>query len=581
MNFDPEIEKRIAAWQKAPFDEETQKAVKDLAENDPKGAEDAFYTLLTFGTGGLRGIMGPGTNRMNRYTVRMATQGLANYLLQHFSQANVVIGFDSRNRSEEFAKESARVLAANSIHVYLIKELRPTPYISFACREKKCQAAINITASHNAAIYNGYKVYWADGGQIVPPHDTGIIDEVKKITDLSQVKVAAINDPHIELIESDFDEKYYQAIHPLQLFPKENQEEGSTLKITFTPVHGTGITLLPEALKRWGFTNLNIVKAQIHPDGDFPTVKVPNPEFKETLQLGIDQMLQTESNILLATDPDADRLAIVVNQQGVPHILSGNQIAELCTHYICEVLSKKGTLPKNGAFVTTIVSTDLVKVIAEAHQMICFEVLTGFKYIAEKILQWEEGKGNYHFLFGAEESYGYLVGTYARDKDAVSASCFLTEIALWAKKQGMTLLDMLHDIYTKYGVFLEKQLAINFEPTKAGMEKMKSLMAELRNNLPKTFCGQTVEIIEDYKTRKRHNLKTKKEEPLTLPISDVLLFRLADQTKVVIRPSGTEPKIKIYAGVRQKEFTSVEAALKSCDTRIDELLSTAKQDLSG
>ena len=581
MVFDKEVKKRIEAWQKAPFDEKTQKAVRDLAENDPKGAVDAFYTMLTFGTGGLRGIMGPGTNRINRYTIWMATQGLANYLLRHFPKASVVIGFDSRNRSEDFAKESARVLAANDVHVYLITELRPTPYISFACREKKCQAAINITASHNAAIYNGYKVYWTDGGQIVPPHDTGIIDEVKKITDLSQVKVAEINDPHIELIESDFDEKYYQAIHSLQLFPEENQKEGDSLKITYTPVHGTGITLLPEALKRWGFTNLNIVEAQIHPDGDFPTVKVPNPEFKETLQLGIDQMLQTESNILLATDPDADRLAIVINQQGVPHILSGNQIAQLCTHYICEVLSKKGTLQKNGAFITTIVSTDLVKVIAKAHQMTCFEVLTGFKYIAEKILQWEQGEGDYHFLFGAEESYGYLVGTYARDKDAISASCFLSEMALWAKKQGMTLLDMLYDIYKKYGVFLEKQLAINFEPTKAGMEKMKSLMVELRNNLPKTFCRQTVEIIEDYKIRKRFDLKTGKEESLTLPVSDVLLFRLADKTKVVIRPSGTEPKIKIYAGVRQKEFSSVEAAIKSCDERIDKLLATAKRDLGG
>ncbi len=579
MAFDPEIEKKIQTWQQAPFDKETQKTVKELAENDPKGAVDAFYTMLTFGTGGLRGIMGPGTNRMNRYTVRMTTQGLANYLLKHFPKASVVIGFDSRNRSNEFAIESARVLAANDIHVYLIKDLRPTPYISFACREKGCKAAINITASHNPAAYNGYKVYWTDGGQIVPPHDTGIIDEVKKITDMSQVKVAEENNPHIELIESDFDEEYYKAIHPLQLFPEENKKEGSSLKITYTPIHGTGITLLPEALKRWGFTNLNIVEAQIHPDGDFPTVKVPNPEFKETLQLGIDQLLETQSDILLATDPDADRLAIVVNQNGTPHILSGNQIATICTQYICDVLSKKGTLPKNGAFITTIVSTDLIKMIAEAHNMTCFEVLTGFKFIAEKIHDWEQGKGDYHFLFGAEESYGYLVGTYARDKDAVSASCFLSEMALWAKKQGMTLLDMLYATYKKYGVFLEKQLAISFEPTKAGMETMQRLMHDLRENLPKTFCGQAVDIIEDYKTRKRHDLKTGKEEPLTLPVSNVLLFRLANQTKVIIRPSGTEPKIKIYAGVRLKEFIDVEDALKTCDKKIDELLATAKTEL--
>ncbi len=579
MPLDHEIAQRIKAWQRDPFDEKTQKEVRALAQNDPKGAIDAFYTTLSFGTGGLRGIMGPGTNRMNIYTVRMATQGLANYLLKQFKTPSVMIGFDSRNNSKEFALQAARVLAANNIHTYLLKEMRPTPFISFACRAKECQAAINITASHNPAAYNGYKVYWADGGQIVPPHDKGIIDEVHKIADMAQVKVAKPDDPHIELVDGALDRTYLKATESLQLCKDQNRQRGASLKITYTPLHGTGITLLPQALQEWGFTNLNIVSAQSAPDGNFPTIKVPNPEFKETLMLGIQQMLKTGSDILLGTDPDADRLALAVNHKGTLHILSGNQIASLITFYLCNTLSQRGELPENGAVVTTIVSTDLIRAIAQSFGIRCFEVLTGFKYIAEKIHLWEMGQGDFTFLFGAEESFGYLMGTFARDKDAVSISCVLAEMALHAKLKGKTLIDLLYDIYKKWGVFYEKQLSLNFEPTKEGMEKMDSLMRKLREHLPKTFCSQEVVLFEDYKTGIQHDLLAGTKSPLALPSSDVLLFRLKDFSKVVVRPSGTEPKIKIYASVHEQVNESVEAAIDACCKRIDALLNAAKNDL--
>jgi phosphoglucomutase/phosphomannomutase len=579
MTLDPKVEETINAWLKPPFDDETKRKVKELLEKDKQLALDAFYTTLSFGTGGLRGLMGPGTNRMNRYTVRMATQGLANYLLKTISSPSVVIGFDSRNNSELFAWEAAKVLAANNIHVYLIKELRPTPYISFACRQKKASAAIMITASHNPAAYNGYKVYWADGGQIVPPHDTGIIDEVKKIGDLGSIPVAKDNDPNIELIDPSFDELYYKAINPLQLFPQDNKASGKDLKITFTGLHGTGQTLVPHALRNWGFSSMNFVEQQMQPDGNFPTVKVPNPEFRETLQMGIDQLQETNSDILLATDPDGDRLGAVVRHHGEPIILTGNQIASICVHYICATLAQRHKLPKNGAVVTTIVSTDLIKKVANSFHVTCFEVLTGFKYIAEKIREWESEAHSYHFLFGAEESYGFLYGTHARDKDAAITSCLLAEIALQAKLKGNTLIDVLHEIYQAHGVYQEKQLSISFEPTKTNMEKMATMMQNLRSHLPTTFCGQKVHVLEDYKEGQRHLLLENKSQSLSLPASNVLLFRLEDGSKVVIRPSGTEPKIKIYACVHVKEFSSIDEALKRCTQKLDDLLQTAKKDL--
>ncbi len=563
----PEIQKRIAYWLSGPFDEATKSQVRSLDEHT---LVDAFFTDLSFGTGGMRGLMGPGTNRMNIYTIRLATQGLANYLHKHSKKPlSVVIGYDSRHHSAEFALEAARVLAGNKIQVYLLDALRPTPYISFACRFKHASAAINITASHNPKEYNGYKVYWSDGAQVVAPHDEGIVEEADAIKDLSFVHVASPTDPLIERTKTAvLDNDYLKAIAPLQHFPKECKEHGSSLKIVYTPLHGTGITIVPHALKDWGFTTIEFVNEQIVPDGEFPTVKFPNPEYPETLKLGIEHLRHTHSDLLLATDPDADRIGAVILHQGQVTAFNGNEMAAICTDYLCEILPKLKTMPAKGAFVTTIVTTELIKTIASAHHMTCFEVLTGFKYIGEKIHQWEMTPNSYQFIFGAEESYGYLLGTHSRDKDAIISSCLIAEIALYAKLQGQTLLDRLHQIYKKYGIFREKQMSLNFNPGKEGMDQMKLLMDRLRAHPPKTIAGQAVISLEDY------------EKGIgDLPHSDVLLFRLADHSRLVIRPSGTEPKVKIYGSVSSQKFSSIESGIQECDQRLDLLLNTLKQSI--
>lgn len=579
--IDPLVQKRIQEWLDGPYDEETKQEIRRLAKDDPKSLSDAFYTDLSFGTAGLRGIMGVGTNRMNQYIIRLASQGLANYILKQGSKAaasGVLIGFDSRHHSEQFAQETAQVLAGNGIKVYLLKELRPTPYVSFACRFKKCTAAVMITASHNPAIYNGYKVYWSDGGQIVPPHDTGIMQEVKAIQSQSLVKLAPPNHPLIEIIGSALDQDYIDAIAPLQHFQAENKQFGSTLKISYTSLHGTGITMVPPALKHWGFNQINYVEKQIKPDPDFPTVPFPNPEYKETLTLGIEQLLKTQSDILMATDPDADRMGVVVLHKGKPEILTGNEIGSLCVDYLCEILTQLHKLPRNGAFVTTIVSTELIKTIAASHQLACFEVLTGFKYIGEKIHEWETNLP-YQFLFGAEESYGFLLGTQTRDKDAIVTSCLIAEMALFAKRNGQTLVDRLHKIYRTFGLFKEKQYSLSFEGSQEDMEKIAKLMKTLRKAPPQTVGTKKVVYIEDYLTRLRTFSKDGKQEPLTLPKSDVLLLRFEDESKLVIRPSGTEPKLKLYAAVRKTTSASIDSAALEAEKDLDQLIDAFKKDL--
>lgn len=574
--FDPATKKRIDAWLQGPYDEETKAEIRKQLIENPQSLIDAFYTELSFGTGGLRGIMGVGTNRMNRYTIQITTQGLANYLLKESKgkePLSVFIGFDSRHNSSLFAQEAAAVLAGNGIAVHLLKELRPTPFISFGCRYKKCSAAIMITASHNPPEYNGYKVYWSDGAQVVPPHDTGIIQEIQAT---QKIKKASLDDPLIHLIGDELDGAYIEAIRPLQLQKEKNQQKGSSLKIAYTSLHGTGITLVPQALSDWGFSSVHFVKEQITPDGDFPTVKFPNPEYKEALALGIDTLTRTESDLLIATDPDADRLGAVVMHQGKPIILTGNQTASLCVGYLCETLTKQNKMPKKGAFVTTIVTTELLKTIAKAYERPCFEVLTGFKYIGEKIHEWEQSKEGYQFLFGAEESYGYLLGTHARDKDAVVSACLIAEMALAAKEQGLTLVDKLHAIYQKHGLYREKQLSLNFNATKEGMEQMTNLMNRLRKSPPESFCGKAVIAMEDYETGVATLLPSKKTHKLTLPTSDVLLFRLEDESKLIVRPSGTEPKVKVYASVYEKSVSSVENATLQADQRLEKLLQEVK-----
>ncbi len=560
MSLSPEAKSRVEHWLHGPYDQETKEAILSLNAHD---LNEAFGTSLAFGTGGMRGLMGVGTARMNKYTIQMATQGLARYLLAHpqpDKRRAVFIGYDPRHHSEEFAREVACVLAGNGIGALLCSDIRPTPFVSFGVRAKQCWAGIMITASHNPKEYNGYKVYWSDGGQVVFPHDEGIVAEVAKIKDISEIKRASEKDPLIEKVEGMLDDAYLKAIRTIQMRTFADHKVGQALKITYTPIHGTGIKLLPKAFKDWGFSQVNLVDQQIVPDGNFPTVASPNPEKKETLHMGLAQLEASRSDLMLATDPDADRVAVAVMHKGTPTILNGNQIGALCAEYICSTLEEQNKLPANGAIVTSIVSTDLLAAIAKSYGITCVEVLTGFKYIAEQIHLWETSKAH-TFLFGAEESYGYLATDKVRDKDAVSSACLIAEIALYMKTEGRTLIDFLEEIYKKYGYYEEGQATIDFPAEEESMEKMRTLMQKLRLAPPKTVAGYTVEVWEDYSTGID-----------SLPKSDVILMRLSGGGKLTIRPSGTEPKLKIYAGLRA-EYNQPRA---NCSKALKELLEAAK-----
>lgn len=546
-----EVENRVEEWLNGPIDTLTKEEILRLKRSNPSELEDAFYTSLSFGTGGMRGLMGAGTNRVNRYTIQMATQGLANYLLSHpttRAKPSVFIGYDCRHNSKEFAMEAARVLAGNKIEVFLTFELRPTPFVSFGVRQKECSAGIMITASHNPKEYNGYKVYWSDGAQVVAPHDKGIVEEVKKITSFDQVKLAPSSSPLIQILDPELDFEYLDAIHKLQVDPKEDKWVGAQLKIVYTPLHGTGLQLVPRALKSWGFVNVHLVEHQQVPDGDFPTVTSPNPEDDEALSMGKKQLQNTMSDILLATDPDADRMAVVVLHNDQPVKLSGNQTACICLEYLCQMMKEK--MPKNPAVVSTIVSTELLGVMCRQNELAYFETLTGFKYIGELIHKWELEGNPYSFLFGAEESYGYLIGTHSRDKDAIVMSCLVAEIALLMKVEGRTLVDFLEEIYQKYGRYEEGQKSLSLPPGKEGMNKIKSMMEKLRSSPPQELLGSPIVESIDYL-----------HDDTPLPKSDVLLYRSEDKSKIVVRPSGTEPKLKIYAGVKGGGQEKVEQLL--------------------
>ncbi len=581
-SLDPTVRKHVEAWLSSDYDAATRQAVQDLITKNKQELIDAFYTDLAFGTGGMRALMGIGTNRLNIYTIRQATQGLANYILKSphdVAKLAVAIGYDSRHHSKEFAQETARVFAGNGITVHIFPDIRPTPYTSFACRQLHCQAAVMITASHNPKEYNGYKVYWSDGGQVVPPHDTGIIAEVGKISGPKQVKLAPLNSPLIHLTDEKLDKAYLDAIYPLQLAKERNQKEGKKLKIAYTSLHGTGITLAPKALASWGFPSIEYEKKQIIPDGEFPTVKFPNPEYAETLKLGIDVLMQKECDLLIANDPDADRMGVVIRHHGKSVIMTGNQVASVCVDYICR---HRPNLTAKDAFVTTIVSTELIGKIARSAKATCFEVLTGFKYIGEKIHEWETGKGDYHFLFGAEESYGYLVGTVARDKDAILGSCFLAEIALAAKLEGKTLIDFLRKIFETFGVHSEGQASISFPPGQAGTQKMTAMMKTLRDHPPKQINGKNILVIEDYSKRTRRDLTKNTVEPLTLPVSDVLLFQLDGGQRLIVRPSGTEPKVKLYGSVAlPPKPKNLDDDIRKADEALKQLLAAGEKDLKG
>jgi phosphoglucomutase len=547
--MDAAIQSKINSWLNGSFDTATKDEIKKLQKENETELADAFYRNLEFGTGGLRGIMGVGTNRMNKYTVGMATQGYANYLKQSFpdEEVRVAIAHDSRNNSRFFAETTANVFGANGIKVFLFESLRPTPELSFAIRYLKCKGGVVCTASHNPKEYNGYKAYWVDGGQLVPPHDKNVIKEVDKIASVDDVKWSG-GDNNITLIGKDVDEAYMSMVKGLSVYP-EVIAKHHDLKIVYTPIHGTGIKLVPEVLKRFGFANVNIVKEQSEPDGNFPTVVYPNPEEKETMSIGLKNAKDLNADILLGTDPDADRVGIgIKNNHGEWVLMNGNQTAVLAFNYVMEARKTKGIAQKNDMVITTIVTTGMINRIAEGNGVACYNVLTGFKWIAEMIRE-KEGKENY--IIGGEESFGLMIGDKIRDKDAVSAVALLCEMAAYEKDKGKTLFDKLIDLYIQYGFYKEDLISI----TKKGMDgqqQIAAMMESYRSNPPKVINGSDAVELLDYELKKGKNLKTGKEWDITLPKSNVLQFILEDGSKISARPSGTEPKIKFYFSVNTK-----------------------------
>ena len=558
------ILKRAESWLKDSFDAETRASVKQLMETNPVELTDSFYRDLEFGTGGLRGIMGVGTNRMNKYTVGMATQGLANYLRRMFPEKDpisVVVSHDSRNNSKYFARIVAEVFSANRFMVYLFEDLRPTPELSFAIRYLNCQSGVMLTASHNPKEYNGYKAYWDDGAQLIDPHDENVILEVQKITSVNDVKWAGIEENIIQVGEN-IDRVYLDLISDLSLSP-ESIERQKDLKIVYTPLHGCGRSLVPQILHRFGFRNIHMVKEQAIPDGNFPTVHSPNPEEKNALDMGIRLAGEIHADLVMATDPDADRVGIAIrNHHNDMILLNGNQTAALLFYYMLKKWKELGKITGKEFIVSTIVTTRLLKDIGISFGVEYFECLTGFKYIADVIRKNEEEKT---FIVGAEESYGYLAGDFVRDKDAISACALIAETAAWMADKGKTLYDLLLEIYLTYGFYKEGLLSVT-RKGKAGAEEIQQMMVNYRQSPPSEINGSGVVIIRDYLTLKEVNCNTGHTSNILLPKYNVLQFVLEDGTTISVRPSGTEPKIKFYFSVREplrkaEDFESTEQKL--------------------
>ena len=565
------------SWLADPyFDEGTKAELLSIKEDDQE-IKERFYKNLEFGTAGLRGIIGAGTNRMNMYTVRKATQGLANYIKKQGSEAmGVAIAFDSRRMSPEFASEAACCLAANGIKAYLFESLRPTPELSFAVRELGCTAGINITASHNPPEYNGYKVYWADGAQITPPHDSGIMDEVLAVNDYSKVltmdKEEAINKGLCTIIGKDIDDKYIACLKEQVKHPEAIKAMAKELKIVYTPLHGTGNIPARRILSELGFENVYVVPEQELPDGEFPTVSYPNPEADEAFELGLKLAKEIDADLVLATDPDADRLGVrVKDKDGVYHTLTGNMSGCLLAEYtIGQTKALKGSLPEDGALVKTIVTTNMADAIAKGYGIRLIECLTGFKYIGQQILGFEtSGKGTY--LFGLEESYGCLIGTYARDKDAIVATMALCEAAAYYKTQGKTLWDAMIDMYEKYGYYIDDVKSISLAGIE-GLEKIQSIMETLRTDPPKEIAGLTVISARDYKKNEIVDTRTGEVKPTGLPSSNVLYYNLTDDAWLCVRPSGTEPKIKFYYGIKGSSMEDADAKSAAMKDAIEALI---------
>ena len=542
-------------WLENPYFDETTKDELKAIKDDENEIKERFYMDLEFGTAGLRGIIGAGTNRMNIYVVRRATQGLANYIAKVDKKSQgVAIAYDSRHMSPEFAQEAALCLAANGIKAYIFETLRPTPELSFAVRHLGCVAGINVTASHNPPEYNGYKVYWEDGAQITPPHDSGIMGEVKAISDWNTVKTMdkeeAVKAGLFEVIGQAVDDAYMVELKKQIIHMDAIEAEGRNLKIVYTPLHGTGNIPARRILKELGFENVYVVPEQELPNGDFPTVSYPNPEAAEAFELGLKLAKEVDADIVLATDPDADRLGVrVKDKNGEYHDLTGNMSGCLLANYeLSQRKAVNGSLPEDGALVKTIVTTNLADAIAKGYNVKLIEVLTGFKYIGQQILGFENsGKGTY--LFGFEESYGCLIGTYARDKDAIVATMALCEAAAYYKTQGKTLWDAMIDMYEEFGYYKDAIQAVTMKGIE-GLQKIQEIMTTLRQNPPADFAGHKVTAVRDYKLDEITDLATGEKKSTGLPNSNVLYYELTDDAWVCVRPSGTEPKVKFYYGVK-------------------------------
>ena len=573
--MDLEVRAKAREWLNSNIDQEAKNEIQLMLDSeDQTELIDSFYKDLEFGTGGLRGIMGIGSNRMNKYTLGKATQGLSNYLLKVFpgQEISVAIAHDSRNNSDFFAETTASVFSANGIKVYFFKGLRPTPELSFAIRNLGCQSGVVLTASHNPKEYNGYKAYWDDGAQVTPPHDVNVTNEVNNISSIDDVNFAK-NPSLIVEIGEEIDEKYLQEVKNLSLSPDviQNQKE---LKIVFSPIHGTGITLVPEILNRFGFENVHIVEEQATPDGNFPTVVYPNPEESEAMSLALQKAQEIDADLIMATDPDADRVGIgAKNNHGEFQLINGNQAASLLIYYMLKMWSEKGKLDGDQFVIKTIVTTDLIFDIAKKFEVDAYETLTGFKYIASVIRELE---GKKKFIVGGEESYGYLSGDFVRDKDAISSCALLAEMTAWAKDNGMGLFDLLIEVYKEFGFYKESLHSIT-RKGKSGAEEIQKMMKDMRQNPPKSIQGSPVVKVYDYLSGEVKDLVSGATENLNFPKSNVLQYTTEDGTKISARPSGTEPKIKFYFSVKEtleskEDFDKVQDFLNAkIESIIEEL----------
>ena len=558
-NLEQLVMSKAQKWLEGNYDEATKAQVKYLIDNDKKELTECFYKDLEFGTGGLRGIMGVGSNRMNEYTVGMATQGLSNYLKECFAgqEVKVAVAHDSRNNSRFFAERVADIFASNGFKVYLFDELRPTPELSFAIRELGCQSGVVVTASHNPKEYNGYKAYWADGAQVTPPHDKNIIAEVEKITSIDQIELGK-NPENITILGKEFDDIYLARIKGLSMAP-EAVAKNHDMKIVYSPMHGAGVKLVPASLRNFGFTNIIMVEEQSVVDGNFPTVASPNPEERATMSMAIELARKEGAELVIATDPDADRIAIaVLDDKGEYVLLNGNQTMVLLLSYMLTRWGELGKLDGKQFVIKTIVTSEMVKAVADAYGVKCYDCLTGFKYIA-KIIRENEGKTSY--IGGGEESFGFLAGDFVRDKDAVSACALAAEAMAWAKEKGLTLHEWLKELYVKYGFYREGLVSV-VRKGKEGAEEIQKMMIDMRTNPPKTILGSPVVKINDFLSLEQTDVVAGTKTPIEQDKSNVLQFFTEDGTKVSVRPSGTEPKIKFYFGV---------CAPLCCTERFDEV----------